>query len=246
MLRPDSGMVSGRCLRKSSSERRMRRRETFAWMSARAARSTMRSWNEKRYSRRGPRVGVTKPTSMRLRMVLRGRCRTRSMSRTLYDCIGRPGKGLPTTGLACGLRRLLDALGFLARAELGGRLFRRLGAFQAGAQRLHQIDDLAAALGFDFGHGDLLSFDFLLDFGLDAAAVLVGVRVRIEALGSLLLDQLLRELHLLRFDLGLGNLDFGRRAHVRGEVQLLHRQHVVDRTDQHDVRLAARRPATDG
>jgi hypothetical protein len=32
---------------------------------------------------------------------------------------------------------------------------------------------------------------------------------------------------------------------VRGEVQLLHRQHVVDRTDQHDVRLAARRPATD-
>src|SRR6185503_2582892 len=79
-----------------------------------------------------------------------------------------PRRALPTTDFACGLRRLLDAFGLFARTELGGGVFRRLGALQAGAQRLHQVDDLAGALGFDLSHGNLLSFDFLLDFGLDA------------------------------------------------------------------------------
>ena len=36
----------------------MRWRGTLASISARAVRSTIRSWNEKRYSRRGPRVGL--------------------------------------------------------------------------------------------------------------------------------------------------------------------------------------------
>jgi hypothetical protein len=51
MLRPESGIVSGRWLRRSSSARFTRRAGTLACVSARAVRSTIRSWNENRYCR---------------------------------------------------------------------------------------------------------------------------------------------------------------------------------------------------
>ena len=51
--------------------------------SARAVRSTIRSWKEKRYSRRAPRAGLTKPALMRLRVMSGESRRTRSTSRTL-------------------------------------------------------------------------------------------------------------------------------------------------------------------
>src|SRR5580658_463050 len=87
MDRPESGMDSGRSRRRLSSERRMRRCGIFASMSARAVRSTIRSWNEKRYSRRGPRAGCTNPARINLRVVSGASRRTRSTSRTLYERI---------------------------------------------------------------------------------------------------------------------------------------------------------------
>src|SRR5207302_309826 len=121
----------------------MRRAGTFAWMSARAARSTIRSWNEKRYSRRAPRAGFTKPALMRPRVQV----------------------------------------------------------------------------------------------------VLVGVWVAFGL--GLLVDELLGELELRRLHLGLRHLDLVRAPHVRRVVQLLHREHVAHRAEDHEIALAARRPAPD-
>ncbi len=53
-----------------------------------------------------------------------------------------------------------------------------------------------APRGRRLGHRDLLAFDLLLHRGLDARAHVVRVGGRIERLGGLLLDQLLRELQL--------------------------------------------------
>src|SRR6185436_20761033 len=112
---------------------------TRAAASAWAVRSTIRSWNEKRSVLRGPRLGVTKPASTSARIVLRGRRRSFSTSRTPNWCTLFLG-GLPRGGLGgrCGHR---------------GGLLRRL-LLQAGAQGFHQIDDLRALLR-SLGHGDL-------------------------------------------------------------------------------------------
>ena len=48
-----------------------------------SVRSTIRSWNEKRYCRRGPRVGLTNPPLISPWIVPRDSRRTRSTSRTL-------------------------------------------------------------------------------------------------------------------------------------------------------------------
>ena len=45
----------------------------------------------------------------------------------------------------------------------------------------------------------------------------------------------------VRLDVAFGNGDFGRRAHLVGVVQLLHHEHAVERAQEHEVLLAARR-----
>src|SRR5580704_7609318 len=125
---------------------------------------------------------------------------------------------------------------------------RRLRAARIDAcpQRFHQIDHVAAGGGGRrFGERDLLAFDFLLNRGLDASLELVVVLVRIEALRGQMVDELLREL-----ELGLGHgsglypqvLEL---AHLLFEVQLMHGESVLHGTDDDDVLLAPRYPASD-
>ena len=97
-------------------------------------------------------------------------------------------------------------------------------AQRPSAQRLHEVDHLRAAPGRLFGQGDLLALDLLLHGGLDALAHLVLVLRRVELVGRLLLDQLLRELELLRLDVGLRDVDVAQRAHFAGVEELLHHQ----------------------
>src|SRR5579862_2611478 len=197
MASPDSGSDSGSSRRRLSSERRMRCRCTLASMSARAVRSTIRSWNENRYSRRGPRPGRTKPARIRLRVVAGASCRTRSTSRTLYERIPIAARRNAPSGVALALarhlRRLFDALGCLARPEPRDLGARALGLGEAGTQRLHQIDYLALAGRRSLGYRDLLAFHLLLDGRFDAPAHLVLVGLRVVLLGGLLIDQLLRQ-----------------------------------------------------
>ena len=56
-----------------------------------------------------------------------------------------------------------------------------------------------------------------------------------------LLDELLRELELRRPSLAVGDRDFGRRANLVGVVQLLHHEHAVERAQEDEVLLPARR-----
>src|SRR4029077_18138073 len=200
MARPDKGIDSGRLRRRLSSERRMRWRGILASMSARAVRSTIRSWKEKRYSRRGPRAGCTKPARIRLRVVSGASCRTRSTSRTLYERIPIARRRRAPSGVTLVLARHLggffDALGSLARTQARDLRAGALGLGEARTQCLHQVDDLAFSGWRCFGHGDLLAFDLLLDGGFAPAAQFVLVRIRIVALGGLLVDELLGQFQL--------------------------------------------------
>jgi hypothetical protein len=58
----------------------------------------------------------------------------------------------------------------------------------------------------------------------------------------LLFDQLLGQFQLLCFHIRLGDVDFGGGAHFSREVQLLHREHIADRAERHEIGLAAGRP----
>ena len=117
-------------------------------------------------------------------------------------------------------------------------------AQRPSAQRFHQVDDLAA-FPRRFGHGDLLAFHLLLHRCFYARAHLVGISARIEPVGGLLLDQLLRELELRVAHFGLRNVDVLDGAHFARVHELLHHQAVLDRADHDDVLLAARRPAAE-
>src|SRR6185437_9324144 len=254
MARPESGTASGRRWRSCPSERWILRREMLACISARAARRMMRSWKEKRYWRRGPRAGRTKPSLIRPCKALRGSCRTRSTSRMLYRFIGDPllqvraprlqPRLLAFARLACRLGRLLlGALRRPARAQLSGRCAGRIRFLETRAQRLHEVDDLAATLGREVRHRDLVALDFLVDRGLNARPQLIGVGRRIEPVRGLLIDELLGQGELRRLDLLLRDLDLARGPHIGGEVQLLHGEHVADRSQHDDVSLAAGGPA---
>jgi hypothetical protein len=62
---PLKGSSAGRDSRRRRSERRMRGVGISAACSACAVRISTMSWNVKRYSLRGPRAGVTKPSRTR-------------------------------------------------------------------------------------------------------------------------------------------------------------------------------------
>ena len=114
-------------------------------------------------------------------MVLRDRRRTRSTSRTLYECIASPRRVTGVCALACGLRRLLDAL----RLPCAGRASAADSCAVSVCSRLARSASIRSMTlpvlsGWILGHGNLLSFDFLLDRRLDAAADLVDVRGRVE------------------------------------------------------------------
>ncbi len=89
MLRPESGMLSGRRRRNSLNERVMRRCGTCASASAWAVRSRIRSWKENIHVLRGPRAGFTNPAATKARMALRGRRSNLSTSWTPYGCMKR-------------------------------------------------------------------------------------------------------------------------------------------------------------
>src|SRR5678815_375547 len=219
MLKPESGIDSGRRRRSARSDAVMRRAGTLAIVSACAVRRAIRSWNEKRQALRGPRAGETKPAATSERMVLRGSCSSFSTSRTPYCCT-----------------YFLLFRGFLRRGFFGLRFPRRF-LFQAGAQGFHEIDHLPALLRL-LGGGDLLARDLLLHRRLDARAHLVGVLRGIELVRRLLLDQLLRQLELGRLDVGLGDVDVAQRANFACVQKLLHDQtldQVLDRPDHDDV-----------
>src|ERR1700680_5156076 len=187
MARPDRGMDSGRLRRRLSSERRMRFLGIFASMSARAVRSTIRSWKEKRYSRRGPRAGWTNPARMRLRVLSGASCRTRSTSRTLSERIPisrrrRAATAVALARLARHLGGLLDALGSLARTQARDLRAGTFGLCETCAQCLHEIDDLALSLRGDFANRNFLARVLLLNVRFDTPAQLVLVEVRIELL----------------------------------------------------------------
>src|SRR5882724_5704156 len=89
----------------------------------------------------------------------------------------------------CGLLRLgglFYALRRLARPELGCRGTRGFGLLQAGAQRLHQVDDLALAFGGDLRNRDFGALHLLLDGRLDPSAQLVLVGCWVERVRCLL------------------------------------------------------------
>src|SRR6202171_1773321 len=250
MLKPESGIASGRWRRRSLTDLVIRLCGTFASASACAVRSTIRSWNENSHALRGPRAGDTNSAAINARIVLRGRPSSFSTSPTPYGCIKALlcvlGLGFDT--LARRRRRggrLLRPLGRLARFSLWlARLGRcRSLLLEAGAQRFHEVDDLRASTLGRLGQGDLLAFYLLLHRGLDARAHLVSVYGGVEDGGGLLLDQHLRELELGRPHLGLRDLYLLDRSHLAGVEEVLHDQALLDGTDHHDVLLAAGGPA---
>src|SRR5262245_63703158 len=76
-------------------------------------------------------------------------------------------------------RRFLDTLGRLALADLRYRNTRLLGLLETGAQRFHEIDDLALTRRLDLGNRNLLALHLLLDLRLDAPAYFINVGGRI-------------------------------------------------------------------
>src|SRR5713101_2066009 len=115
----------------------------------------------------------------------------------------------------------------------------RRGAFlgEARLQRVHQIDDLGLRRFLRLG-GDLLAVHLLLDGGEDAVPHLIVILLGVELVRGRLLDQLLGQRELGRLYGHLRNRDVFRAPDLVGVVQLLHRQHTVHRTDQHQVLLA--------
>src|SRR5215831_13185342 len=94
-------------------------------------------------------------------------------------------------------RRFLGALGRFARTESTDLRLGTLAPLEARAQRLHQIDDLALALGGCLGHRDLRAFlHLLLDRCFDTGTRLILERRRVETLRGLLIDELLCEFQL--------------------------------------------------
>src|SRR6202049_5114060 len=161
------------------------------------------------------------------------------------DPSGVPRLSVTLAGLAGQLGRFLHALGLFAGTQAVNLRSGLFALLQARAQRLHEIDDLALALWGGFRHRDFLALDLLLNRRLDARAHLVLVGVGIEFLGCLLIDELLRELQFRRLHVRLRDLYFARATYIGRVVQLLHGEHVADRTQDHDVALAACGPVAD-
>src|SRR5688572_32643323 len=87
-------------------------------------------------------------------------------------------------------------LGRTLRLGLGLLLF-ALG--QAGLQRFHEVEDLAALLRFGPG-GDLIAFDLHFDRLQHPLPHRVLVLLALEVLGRALLDNLARQSELTRLD----------------------------------------------
>jgi hypothetical protein len=116
----------------------------------------------------------------------------------------------------------------------------RLGRREAGLQRLHEIDDLSAAVRRDVRR-DVLSVDLALDRLHDALANGVLVFLRREIVGRRLFDELLGQRELRRLDVAVGNRDLGRGPNLVGVVELLHDENAVERPEENQVLLAAGR-----
>src|SRR5205085_12479236 len=75
----------------------------------------------------------------------------------------------------------------------------------------------------------------LLHGGLDAGAHLVRVSRRVEFLGRLLLDQLLRQFELGRLDVGFRDVDVPDGAHLAGEQQSRSEEHTSELQSQSNL-----------
>src|SRR5262249_31687898 len=159
--RPPRGTSSGSCDLSRRSARRIRVDERPASVRPRAARSITRSWNVKRYSFLRPRAGETKPASINPVTIDRDRpsslptslkeyaCSTTVPSRYLSSCQLSLADFTPRLGFLRDLLRRLALRCLELYRRLRGRFprrFLRRALLQACAQRIHQIDDLRAAL----------------------------------------------------------------------------------------------------
>ncbi len=119
------------------------------------------------------------------------------------------------------------------------------------AQRLHEVDDLAALLllGLLAERGGRVDGVALLELGLDEGAqlllVLVDVLLGLEV-GDEALDELLRQVELLRRDPhGLVERGELRRPHLVAPEQRLHHQHVAVHSQRREPGLLPQRHAHD-
>src|SRR3984885_3317657 len=193
MDRPLNGSSPGSELLISRSVRLMRLVGIFAARSDPSVRSTIKSWKEKASLPDFPAFleGLIWPARINVRTCEAGMPNRRFRSFESNSCISS-ARRLPG-GRGC--RGALRRLAFLETRCL------RAARIDAGPQRFHQIDDVAAGGGGRcFGERDLLALDFFLNRGLDASLELVVILVRVEALRCQMVDELLREL-----ELGLGN-----------------------------------------
>ena len=103
------------------------------------------------------------------------------------------------------------------------------------------------ASGRGSGDRDLLAFHFLLDLGLDARLDLVGVRVGVEAVARLAVDELLGELQLCVACTGASSTPSSLTERTSApKCSWCMRERVADRPHDDDVILPARGPAADG
>ncbi len=125
-------------------------------------------------------------------MVLRDRRRTRSTSRTLNVCMRAPSaRRYRRLALRAGFAACSTRFGALRGPSLAADVLRRLGLLQAGAQRFHQVDDLAGALRRISAMEISWPSTFFWIAAWMRARTLIDVGGGIELLRRLLLDQLL-------------------------------------------------------
>src|SRR5437867_6219745 len=125
-----------------------------------------------------------------------------------------------------------------SRRETLGVGFVRRAAGEARLQRFHEIDDLPAGIRHNVGR-NVLPVDLALNGLQHALSDGVLVLLGLERLVGRLLDELLRQCELRRLDLALRNRHLRRRANLVGVMELLHRDHAVERAQEDEVLLSA-------
>src|SRR5579883_2877118 len=120
-------------------------------------------------------------------------------------------------------------------APVGALAGLRRASLQARLQGRHQVDDVSSGRRARLGDGDLLALHLALDRLLDPRLDLIRIGGRIEGLRALLLDELAGEFQLRIADLGALDTERRHGLHLRCEVQLVQREGVVDRAENHHV-----------
>lgn len=116
----------------------------------------------------------------------------------------------------------------------------------AGAQCVHQVDDIALGIvHWDVRQRYLLALNLLLNRRFNALLELIDVLIGIKALGPKLINELLRKLEFRVGYLGRLQAQFLKLTNLGLEMQLMHGESIVNRLDHHNVLLASGGPAPD-